>query len=186
MAFLQFKTLTVVQELLSYIETALRIALTRGAVTSECLVRLIVTTQPRIVKHTDAPLGKVISTLVEILSDAFRLKARVLPSTINAVIMVQPFQHALVWRTNIVIQSLTSPELPIFPDDADARFRMLMSNMVENASYFLDHHIWADGQNDYIVSTAVARIVLQTLEQDPMSRQDTSTPDVEVSARHHM
>jgi hypothetical protein len=84
----------VTQELLSYIETSLRIALTRGAVTAECLIKLIVTTQPRIVKHTDAPLGKVVSTLVEILSDAFRLKARALPSTINAIIMVHTFQSA--------------------------------------------------------------------------------------------
>jgi hypothetical protein len=61
-----------------------------------------------------------------------------------------------------------------------------MSNMVENASYFLDHHVWTEGQNDYIVSTAVARVVLQTLEQDPMNRQDMSSQDVEVGSSYFM
>lgn len=73
----------------------------------------------------------------------------------------------------------------MFPDDPNARFKFLMSNMVENASYFLDHHVWADGQteNDFDVSIAVARVVLQTLEQDPTNKQPLAYQDsVEVGS----
>ncbi|EAU88627.2 hypothetical protein CC1G_12019 [Coprinopsis cinerea okayama7 len=156
------------RELLLCIETCLRIALTRGSIGSECLIKLINATQPRIVKHSEAALGKVLTTLLEIMSDSLRMKARVLPSTLNA-----------------IIQSLTSNEIPVFEEDPDARFKLLMSNMVENASYFLDHHVWTDGQtdSDYNVSLSVARIVLQTLEQDPTNKQPASYKEVEIGYR---
>jgi len=70
-----------------YIENALRIALTRGIVTSSCLIQLLKATQARI-KDDSTPLGKVGSVMVEILGDGLRLKARVLPSTLDAIIQV--------------------------------------------------------------------------------------------------
>jgi hypothetical protein len=77
----------IIQELLPYIETTLRVALTRGSITAPCLIELITATQPKVL-DSSTPLGKVLSTLVEILSDSLRLKARVLPTTLKAIIEV--------------------------------------------------------------------------------------------------
>ncbi|RXW20753.1 hypothetical protein EST38_g5104 [Candolleomyces aberdarensis] len=141
------------RELLPYIETTLRIALTRASLTAPCLVQLINATQNK-VQSNSTPLGKVTSTLIEILTDSLRLKARVLPSTLNA-----------------LIESLSSNDIPIYPNDPGARFQLLMFNLFENGCYFLDHHVWVDSQteNDFQVSMSVARIVLQALEMDPTS-----------------
>ena len=61
------------------------------------------------------------------------------------------------------------------------RFRVLMANLVENGCYFLDHHTWLDQQteNDFNVSLTVAKIVFQTLEQDPTATDSS----IEVSPR---
>ncbi|KAF5315600.1 hypothetical protein D9611_004713 [Ephemerocybe angulata] len=139
------------RELLPYIETTLRIALTRGSINAPCLIQLINATQHKVLNDA-TPLGKVASTLVEILSDSLRLKARVLPTTLKA-----------------IIESLSSDGIPIYPDDPNARFKLLMNNLVENGCYFLDHHTWLDVQteNDFNVSLVVARIIFRALEQDP-------------------
>ncbi|KAJ2931375.1 hypothetical protein H1R20_g5743, partial [Candolleomyces eurysporus] len=106
------------------------------------------------IQSSSTPLGKVTSTLIEILTDSLRLKVRVLPSTLNA-----------------LIESLSSNDIPIYPNDPGARFQLLMFNLFENGCYFLDHHVWVDSQteNDFQVSMSVARIVLQALEMDPTS-----------------
>lgn len=77
------------------------------------------------------------------------------------------------------MQSLTSEDVPVYQDDPQMKFRVLMANLVENGCYFLDHHAWFDAQteNDFNVSLSVAKIVFQALEQDPTA----TNPSVEVS-----
>lgn len=83
-------------------------------------------------------------------------------------------------------QCLTSNEIPIYPEDSTARFKLLMNNLIENGCYFLDNHVWLDAQteNDFNVSLTVARIIFQALEQDPTSsRMEVRRGAIRVSRK---
>ncbi|TFK29961.1 hypothetical protein FA15DRAFT_684259 [Coprinopsis marcescibilis] len=151
------------RDLLTYIDNSLRIALTRSSLNSECLIKLVKATQPKVKDLASANLGKVVTTMLEIMSDALRMKLRVHASTLNA-----------------TIQCLMSNDSPILPDDDEARFKLLMANMVENASYFLDNQSWSAGHMDFNVSISVARVIMYTLEQDPITKRGAQQ-EVEVT-----
>lgn len=80
----------VYQDILSSIDTILRILLSRLNIGTEGLSRLLQATSSLRRKTTNetAVTNVVLHSLLEILSDGLRLKARILPSTLKSMIEV--------------------------------------------------------------------------------------------------
>ncbi|KAG6900874.1 hypothetical protein C0993_009992 [Termitomyces sp. T159_Od127] len=138
------------RDILSSIDTILRALLSRLNVGTEGLSRLLQATSS-LHKKTSNDTGVtnvVLHSLLEILSDGLRLKARVLPSTLKSMIEV------------------------VMTTDTPGGFSQIISRpsflgLVEPAIHFIQNHPWQDGEKDFAASLAAARLVLQASTQDP-------------------
>ncbi|KAF9075268.1 hypothetical protein BDP27DRAFT_1315801 [Rhodocollybia butyracea] len=142
------------RELLSYTDTVLRAALNRMNVDSTALSRLVQVTATLYRKGPSVsgePSNNVILVIFEILNEGLRLKARVLPGTVKAM---------LETTMSTTINGSTTPALS-YPN--------LFTGLALPGVYFLYTHIWSDVRkdNDFQASLAVAKMVLQVSTYDP-------------------
>lgn len=74
--------------MLSYTDTVMRIALNRMNVNASCLSRLLHVTSSLFRKTEAAHANNLASVVFEVLADGLRLKARIMPATLTAMLEV--------------------------------------------------------------------------------------------------
>ncbi|KAF9464728.1 hypothetical protein BDZ94DRAFT_1255766 [Collybia nuda] len=143
------------REMLPYVDTVMRVALNRLRVDTKILSRLIQATAGLLRKHptSDAPAvnaNGVINLIFEILSDALRMKARILPSTLKSMI------EAIIMDT------------PGYPPSNIHHLPPLLE-LLDPSVHFLQHHVWLDvgSENDFTASLAVGKLIFQLAGLNP-------------------
>jgi len=78
------------QEMLTYVDTVMRVVLNRLHVNASCLSSLLQVTARKIGfdEHSTSP-SSIVLLMFEILGDGLRMKARVLPSTLSSMLEVE-------------------------------------------------------------------------------------------------
>ncbi|KIY72162.1 hypothetical protein CYLTODRAFT_367962 [Cylindrobasidium torrendii FP15055 ss-10] len=154
------------RDLLTYTDAVLRITLNRLEAETEGLTKLIQVTSTlyRRTQTIDstAPTNAILAVIFELLGDGLRMKARIHPMTIKA-----------------MLEALSSDSAPIL------QYPQEYPMLPDNGFFFLLHHNWSDGasDNDFTASMAVAKFVLHAAHRDPstMSRLIEATV---VERRH--
>ncbi|TFK42558.1 hypothetical protein BDQ12DRAFT_676416 [Crucibulum laeve] len=160
------------REILPYVDTVLRVTLNRLHVTSTCLKRLleVTTTLSRKNQAQDpaTPVNGIMSVIYEILGDALRIKARVQPSTLKA-----------------MLDALTSPDTPD-SFSLSIQHPAMFLGLAENGFHFLQNHSWLDSttEHDFGASLAVARLVFQAGTHDPSVIRILSSGGTDRLSRH--
>ncbi|KIK57795.1 hypothetical protein GYMLUDRAFT_228917 [Collybiopsis luxurians FD-317 M1] len=160
------------RELLSYTDTVLRAALNRMLVEVATLSRLVQVTATLYRKGPPVhgePSNNIILVIFEILNEGLRLKARVLPGTIKA--MLETVMSA-------TFNGSTTPALS-YPTQ--------FTGLATPGMYFLYNHTW-DGvrtDNDFQASLAVARMLLQLSSYDPHLLTKFAEVGVEKTGRQN-
>ncbi|KAG6850997.1 hypothetical protein H0H93_004484 [Arthromyces matolae] len=135
------------REILSYADTILRVLLSRSNVGTEGLSRLLqATSSPQRNSANDS--NNVLNSLLEILCDGLKLKARILPSTLNSILEVISMFEAPSGFPYII------SHLSLFRE------------LVEPAIHFLQNHPWQDVEKDFAASVAAAKLALQVSAED--------------------
>ncbi|KAG7452502.1 uncharacterized protein BT62DRAFT_879722 [Guyanagaster necrorhizus] len=154
------------RDMLTYTDAILRIALTRLAVDEASLSKLIQVTATlyRKTQTTDSvPTNTIIAVILELLSDGLRMKVRVLPITLKAMLVA-------VMTTEIA--GHTTPAV---------LYHQQFAAIAENGFHFLQNHVWTDMRtdSDYSASLMIGKFILQAAILDPsvMTRR---------SSRHYM
>ncbi|KAF5358295.1 hypothetical protein D9756_001552 [Leucocoprinus leucothites] len=142
------------KDLLLYLDTLVRIVLTRLQVDSKSLSQLLVTTvglrrknQPQ---DPTSIVNTITPTVLEILSDGLRLKTRLQANTLQSILEALVEAQISPGVTPVTLHSQSFVDL------------------VEGGSYWLDHYLWAEGQTekDFYASLAVARMIFQAMSYD--------------------
>ncbi|KAG6890677.1 hypothetical protein C0995_005049 [Termitomyces sp. Mi166 len=139
------------RDILSSVDTILRVLSSRLTIGTEGLSRLLQATSSlhRKTSSEATVTNVVLNSLLEILSDGLRSKARVPPSTLNSMIEV-----------------VTTTQTPgSFPPIVSHLSSFL--DLVEPAIHFIQNHPWQDVEKDFAASLAAARLILQASAQDP-------------------
>ncbi|KAJ7582678.1 hypothetical protein C8J56DRAFT_1167735 [Mycena floridula] len=160
------------REMLGYTETVLRVALNRLNVDAKSLSQLIHVTSTLYRKvpssEPGVPQNIILQVVFEILGDALRLKARVLPTTLKAMI------ESIVESDGPAPPALTHPTQ--FAALADAGF------------YFLQNQTWSDvvSENDFSAALAVAKMQLKAILRDPSIMSRIVDHTAERTVRHNL
>ncbi|GLB34930.1 putative response to drug [Lyophyllum shimeji] len=160
------------RDMLSYLDTVMRVLLTRSNVNTDSLSRLLQVTN---VPHRKTQLNEsvpvantILLLLLEVLGDGLRLKARVLPSTLKA-----------------MIEAITTTEIPGSVSPVIGHLSSLLA-LVDPGIHFLQSHNWQDVDNDFSASLSVARMLLQVAEQDPTVMRKLSDYGAEKAAHTNL
>ncbi|KAK0210802.1 hypothetical protein DFS33DRAFT_1251098 [Desarmillaria ectypa] len=155
------------RDMLTYTDAILRITLTRLAVDEACLSKLIQVTATlyRKTQLTDpVPPNAIIAVVLELLSDGLRMKVRVLPITLKAMLEA-------VMTTEIA--GHTTPAV---------LYHQQFATIADNGFHFLQNHVWTDirSDSDYSASLTTGKFILQAATYDP------SVMTRVRSSRHYM
>ncbi|KAK0459777.1 uncharacterized protein EV420DRAFT_1620288 [Desarmillaria tabescens] len=161
------------RDMLTYTDAILRITLTRLAVDKTCLSKLIQVTATlyRKTQSTDSvPSNAIIAVVLELLSDGLRMKVRVLPITLKAMLEA-------VMTTEI--GGHTTPAV---------LYHQQFASIADNGFHFLQNHVWTDvrSDSDYSASLTVGKFILQAATYDPSVMSRVIEQTVERSSRHYM
>ncbi|KAF5380960.1 hypothetical protein D9615_003973 [Tricholomella constricta] len=141
------------RDLLSYIDTVMRVLLNRLNVNADSLARLLQVTNALHRKaQANEPIpvtNSILLLMFEVLGDGLRLKARVPPPTVKSLLEV---------ITTTEISGSLPPVIRHLPS---------LLGLVDSGIHFLQAHLWQDVDNDFAASLAVARMLLQVSGQDP-------------------
>ncbi|KAG6814363.1 hypothetical protein H0H92_010949 [Tricholoma furcatifolium] len=138
------------RDILPSIDTVMRVLLSRLKVGVEGLSSLLQVTHTLHRKPTanDASTAHpILALLFEVLGDGLRLKARILPSTLNS-----------------IAEAITTTEYGGLPPIV--KHLSLFLVLVDPAVHFLQNHSWQDVESDFKASLCIARIILQVSMQD--------------------
>ncbi|KAF9454513.1 hypothetical protein P691DRAFT_770412 [Macrolepiota fuliginosa MF-IS2] len=161
------------KDLLPYLDTLLRVTLTRLQVDNKSVSLLLVVTNG--LRRKNQPLdptsisSNIVPTVFEILGDGLRLKTRLLASTLKSILealLTAEFSPA-------VTPVISHPQLFV--------------DLVDDGYHWLDNYHWVEGQTeqDFYASLVVARMVFQAMSYDASVLQRLSL-DSERSARPHL
>ena len=171
------------KDLLSYIDTVLRVALNRLYLDFSCLSKLISVTASHRPKAQESIQGgvNIVNTLFDILGDGFRMKTKMAPSTIKILIEVCLNQLRCKCRFYI-LKVLMSAEISPLAMPSPLGQRGPLSNLTDDAFSFLQNHPWLDDpiENDFEAAIATGKLLLQAAQSSPMVFQKFAdhTPDV--------
>ncbi|KAF8077923.1 hypothetical protein FPV67DRAFT_1403007 [Lyophyllum atratum] len=156
------------RDMLSYIDTVMRVLLTRLNVNTDSLSRLLQVTNALHRKtqgDESVPIANtVLLLLFEVLGDGLRSKARVLPSTLKS-----------------MLDAITTTEIPGSQPPIIRHLPSLLG-LADPSIHFLQSHTWQDVDNDFAASLSVARMLLQVSVQDPTIMNKLSDHGAEVRA----
>ncbi|PBK96908.1 hypothetical protein ARMGADRAFT_1010439 [Armillaria gallica] len=161
------------RDMLTYTDAILRMTLTRLAVDEECLSKLIQVTATlyRKTQSTDSvPGNAIIAVVLELLSDGLRMKVRVLPITLKAMLEA-------VMTTEIA--GHTTPAV---------LYHQQFATIADNGFHFLQNYVWTDirSDSDYSASLTIGKFILQASTHDPSVMTRLVDQTVERSSRHYM
>ncbi|RDB21389.1 hypothetical protein Hypma_011626 [Hypsizygus marmoreus] len=143
------------RDMLSYVDTVMRVLLNRLNVSTESSSRLLQVTATLYRKthpnDSTPSMNSVLHLMFEVLADGLRLKARVLPSTIKSMI-------------DAITTTEISGSLPPITQHLSS-----LIGLVDPGIHFLQAHPWQDvsSESDFAASLGVAKLLLQVAGQDP-------------------
>lgn len=175
----------------NYTETLLRIILNRLDVTSSSLSQLIRVAATIVKKphqpsthFTQTPPNSIVQVVFEILGDGLRLKSRVQPATIAAMLEVSVYvcnRHEI--SKSSLVQVVTTSEHGV--DSLAKTHISSFLGLVDSGFHFLSHHTWSNerADKDFDASISVAKMVLEAaiLDKNIMVRLFEHVTEVDKS-----
>ncbi|KAM6500500.1 hypothetical protein JOM56_003514 [Amanita muscaria] len=140
-----------IRDLVPYIENEIRIVLTRTYVNFTSLYRLLCATQSLQRRNGSLVFANSVTPIIfEILADGLKLKARVQPSTLAALIQVVVFDDSSEWL----------PPAVTYPS--------MFLGLVDNALHFLLAYEWPESnlEDAFNSSVAAAKIIWRAIVDD--------------------
>ncbi|KAH7914698.1 hypothetical protein BJ138DRAFT_1143394 [Hygrophoropsis aurantiaca] len=161
------------QDLLSCTEVIIRVSLSRTIVKKESLLDLLqITSPPRNNDHptnftTSTESNNISQVILEMFEDVLRLKTRVLPQTLSA-----------------IVEAILSTDIRIY-SSVNRPSNMIIRNLGSSGLYFLENHIWSTTQCDMELSASmsIARFVLHAAEAGREVFEDLLAENMQRSSR---
>lgn len=168
------------KDLLQSLDTLVRVVSIRLQVDCKSISNLLIAT---VGLHRNQPPDSlsIISTIIplffEILSEGLLLKIRLRVTTLQSILEVRLIKCLLICdiRWPDTLQALMNAQISpgVTPTTLHPQ---LFVGLVEGGCYWLDHHVWTEGQTeqDFDASLAVARMIFQAMSYDALILQRMS------------